>query len=314
MTATDATSGRPLALGDTAADDPAQLYLGLLKLALTDMIHISDPLSSMVQWQPRSTLERWTGSLHAPLRALLRLFGIHAVRLNRDYEGRSADEIRQLRTVGMDWPARAHTMVGMKRLDNLQHCVETVLKENVPGDFVETGVWRGGASIFTKGVLRAHADHGRHVWLADSFRGLPPANAADFPADRGWNLDKHAELAISRQTVEANFRAYGLLDERVHFLEGWFKDTMPTAPIDRLAVLRLDGDLYESTIQVIEPLYPKLSVGGFVIVDDYGLAPCRKAVEDYRAANGITDPIIDVDGMAVYWRKSGHAASPIVGE
>ena len=298
----------------TATRDPAALYIELLKLTLTDMIHIADPMSSMVPWRPRSSRERVTGLLHAPLRAALRLFGLNAVRLNRDYEGLSPDAIRERRTIGMDWPARAHTMVGMKRLDNLQHCIETVLKDNVPGDFLETGVWRGGASIFTKGVLTAHGDESRHVWLADSFRGLPPANAAQFAADRGWNLDKYEELAISRGVVEANFQAYGLLDERVHFLQGWFKDTMPTAPIERLAVLRLDGDLYESTIQVLEPMYPKVSAGGFVIVDDFGLEPCRRAVEDYRTRNGITDPMIDVDGMAVYWRKSGSAAAPSNGD
>jgi len=182
--------------------------------------------------------------------------------------------------------------------------VETALKDGVPGDFIETGVWRGGASIFVKGVLAAHGDKIRHVWLADSFRGLPRPNPRDYPADEGWNLHRHEELAISRQTVEDNFRAYGLLDERVHFLEGWFKDTMPTAPLERIAVLRLDGDLYESTIQVLEPLYRKVSPGGFVIIDDFGLSPCRAAVEDFRRDQGISDPVMDIDGMAVYWRKA----------
>lgn len=282
------------------ADEARRLYLDLLKKTLTDMIHVDDRQSAMVPWRPRKARK----FLARPLQSLLRMGGLELFGLNTTYRSFDPVEIRRLRTIGMDWPARAHTMVGLKRLENLQHCVETVLAENVPGDFIETGVWRGGASIFVKGVLRAHGDVVRHVWLADSFRGLPPADPDRFPKDKGWNLAKFEELAISRQTVENNFRAYDLLDERVHFLEGWFKDTMPSAPVDRLAVLRLDGDLYESTIQVLEPLYPKLSDGGFVIIDDFGLAPCRAAVEDYRKANRIDEPIVDIDGMAVFWRKA----------
>ena len=97
-----------------------------------------------------------------------------------------------------------------------------------------------------------------------------------------------------------------MLDDRVKFLVGWFKDTLPSAPIDKLAVMRLDGDMYESTVQAIENLYPKLSVGGFCIVDDYVLFPdqAQKAVHDYRAAHGITDEILDIDGSGAYWRKT----------
>ncbi len=104
--------------------------------------------------------------------------------------------------------------------------------------------------------------------------------------------------------MRANFARYGLLDERVRFLEGWFAETLPSAPVEALAVLRLDGDLYESTIQTLEPLYPKLGPCGYCIVDDYGLIePCRRAVEDYRAAHGVIEPMQDIDGIGAYWRK-----------
>lgn len=282
---------------------PAALYLDLLKKALTDIIHVDNPDSTMVPWRARTRFERMTSPLHLPLRALMRGIGMAPYRRQRGYERLTSEEIRQLRMIGMDWPTRAHTMVGIRRLDNLHACVETLLREAIPGDFVETGVWRGGASIFVKGALVALGDETRHVWLADSFRGLPPSDPSSYPADKGWNLDKYEELSISRQTVENNFRAYGLLDDRVHFLEGWFKDTMPTAPIERIALLRLDGDLYESTIQVLEPLYDRVSEGGFIVVDDFGLTPCRAAVEDFRSARNISDPILAIDGMAVYWRK-----------
>jgi O-methyltransferase len=97
-----------------------------------------------------------------------------------------------------------------------------------------------------------------------------------------------------------------LLDEQVRFLEGWFRDTLPAAPIKRLAVLRLDGDLYESTIQALESLYDRLSTGGYVIIDDYGnVAGCRQAVHDFRARRGINEPIRPIDWAGVYWRRSG---------
>jgi len=289
-------------------DRASALYLDLLKRCLTDLIYINDPLSLMVPYRRIRRSERPKHLLVSGLIALLKPFGVHAVQMNRqrywDYAKLSLDEIKQMRIEGEDWPPRAHTMIGLKRLDNLQACIETVLREGIEGDLMETGVWRGGASIFMKGVLAAYGDETRNVWLADSFRGLPPPDAKSYPADQDWNLNRHRELAVSLQDVQANFAAYGLLDERVRFLEGWFKDTLPKAPINRLAVLRLDGDLYESTIQVLDALYAKLSAGGFLIVDDYFLEPCRAAIEDFRRANGVTDTILQIDRMSVYWRKS----------
>jgi O-methyltransferase len=97
---------------------------------------------------------------------------------------------------------------------------------------------------------------------------------------------------------------YGLLDDQVRFLRGWFKDTLPDAPIRQLAVLRIDGDLYESTMDVLTHLHPKVTAGGFVIVDDYGeIASCRQAVTDYRSAHSIDNPIMPIDWTGVYWRR-----------
>jgi O-methyltransferase len=111
-------------------------------------------------------------------------------------------------------------------------------------------------------------------------------------------------LGVSLETVQANFRRYGLLDDRVKFLPGWFRDTLPVAPVERIAVLRLDGDMYESTHLALTHLYPKLASGGFLIVDDYGALPnCRRAVEDFRHAHAITDSMVSVDWTGMYWRK-----------
>lgn len=207
------------------------------------------------------------------------------------------------RREGKTWPAQAFTMVGMERLNQLQACVETALKESVPGDFIETGVWRGGSSIFMRAILDAYGDARRKVWVADSFAGLPPPNASQYPADKG---DIHYKLkfdAVSLETVQSNFRKFGLLDENVVFLKGWFKDTLPSAPIGPISIMRLDGDMYESTMQALEALYPKLSPRGFCIIDDYGLARCKQAVDDFRQKNSIHAPIQKTDWTGIFWRK-----------
>jgi O-methyltransferase/8-demethyl-8-(2,3-dimethoxy-alpha-L-rhamnosyl)tetracenomycin-C 4'-O-methyltransferase len=206
------------------------------------------------------------------------------------------------RTLGRDWPGLAQTMIGSVRMRNLRHLCETAILNDIPGDFIETGVWRGGACIFMRGMLAAYGDTQRRVFVADSFSGLPPPSPEIYAADAGDPLHTYKELAVSRKEVEENFRKYALLDERVVFLEGWFKDTLPVAPIQKLAILRLDGDMYESTIQALDALYHKVSYGGFVIVDDYFLAPCAQAVDGFRARAGITSPLIPIDGWAVWWR------------
>jgi hypothetical protein len=214
-----------------------------------------------------------------------------------------------VRAEGIDWPARAHTMVGLKRLANVQECVENVIADGVAGDLIETGAWRGGTTIFMRAILKAHGFTDRTVWVADSFAGLPPPDAVHFPHDRGDTLHEFPQLAVTLERVRDNFRRYGLLDEQVRFLKGWFRDTLPDAPIERLAVLRLDGDLYESTIQALDGLYDRLTAGGYVIVDDYGnVAGCRQAVHDFRARRGINDPIRPIDWAGIYWRRSGDAS------
>ena len=222
----------------------------------------------------------------------------------RRLRGLSKRVARTEREFGLDWPEHAETMVGLRRLDNVQECVEDVLRRGVPGDLIEAGVWRGGTTILMRAVLAAYDDDERRVWVADSFQGLPKPDADAFPADAGVDYTGHAELAVGVQQVRANFARYGLLDDRVEFLPGWFKDTLPSAPIDQLAVMRLDGDLYESTMDALEALYPRLSVGGYCIIDDYGaLEACRRAVTDYRRAHGITEDIQPVDWTGAYWQR-----------
>ena len=215
---------------------------------------------------------------------------------------------------GRHWPEIADTMISRIRLEDLQCCVEQILRDDIPGDFIETGVWRGGASILMRAVLEAWDESVRTVWLADSFQGLPPWDPGQYPADGHLDLSGCEVLAVPLEQVQANFRKYGLLDERVRFLKGWFRDTLPTAPVERLAILRLDGDLYASTIQALRALYPKVSPGGYVIVDDYWAIPaCRKAVDDYRAEQGISEELRRIDWTAVRWRRGeAYQPSPLV--
>lgn len=214
------------------------------------------------------------------------------------------DDAESLRREGRDWPIVAHTMIGLRRIHQLRSCVEQVLIDDVPGDLIETGVWRGGATIMMSAVLAAYGVSDRVVWVADSFRGLPAPNPDKYPHDEGLNFVDFAELSVSVEDVKANFRKYELLNDRVKFVEGWFSKTLHSIDAREFAVIRLDGDLYESTMDALTALYPRLSPGGFAIIDDYGaVAACKAATDDYRETNGIVEPVQTIDWTGVYWRK-----------
>jgi O-methyltransferase len=267
-------------------------YIELLKKVLLDLLRSDD-----MEYKPVLP--------HTPSFRLKILLGIHKLLCVKKYAiVRSAKFDIKKRYNGLDWPANADTMIGLKRLENIEFCFREVIKDNVPGDFIETGVWRGGATIFMRALLRDANIKDRTVWVADSFEGLPKADEEKYTADKGSLYHKMTDLAIPIEVVKRNFEKYNLLDENVQFLKGWFKDTLPAAPIKSLAILRLDGDMYGSTMDGLVNLYPKLSPGGFTIIDDWGAEePCKQAVIDYRQKHNITETIKDIDGSGVYWRK-----------
>src|SRR5690606_27584476 len=200
---------------------------------------------------------------------------------------------------GLDWPANAKTMIGYNRLTNIENCIETIVEDSIEGDFIETGVWRGGSTMFMKAVLNDYEIDNRTIWLADSFQGVPPPNP-QYPADKNSKLHKQKILKISKEQVENNFKLFDLFDDNIKFIEGWFNETLPLAPVEKLALLRLDGDLYESTFLALNYLYPKLSVGGFVIIDDFNAFEfCKKAVIEFREINQINDEITEIDKEAI---------------
>lgn len=242
----------------------AELYLDLMERVLLGVIYEDPPI------------DQWSGGVFNPL----------------------------LRAKGRDWPGKAHTMIGFERLRNLRELMSHTISERVPGDFVETGAWRGGACIYMRAVLKVFGIVDRSIWVADSFAGLPRPDPMRYPSqDQGDMHHTFTELAVSLEAVQENFRKYDLLDDQVKFLKGWFKDTLPVAPIDRIAILRLDGDMYASTMDALQALGHKVSPGGYVIVDDFGAVEgCRKAIADYRQQRGIDAPIHDIDGIGAYWR------------
>jgi O-methyltransferase len=268
------------------------IYIELLKKSLIGFQTINS-----YEYLPISTSQvNKFGFLLQPFNKVLNYFNFEICKK------KFVDESARLN--GRDWPANADTMIGLKRLNNIEFCINSIIEDKIEGDFIETGVWRGGATILMKALLKVNEITNKKVWVADSFKGLPKPDAKNYKHDAGVDLYKIELLSVSLDQVKNNFSKYDLLDEQVVFLEGWFKDTLPNSPIEKLSLLRLDGDLYESTIQALENLYPKLSIGGFVIIDDYNaIESCKKAVIDYRNKHNISEEVIDIDNEGVYWRK-----------
>lgn len=250
-------------------DKPVRLYLDLLKASLTDTLFTAEP----------------------------------------DPDNPSAAQFLEgFRRHYID--GNAITMLPLRRLDQLEAAILDAVHSDIAGDLVEAGVWRGGSTIFMRGILAALDISDRLVWVADSFEGLPLPDPASCPreaqAHDGPVMRSYQHLAAGLDEVKRNFAAYHLLDSQVRFLKGWFADTLPDAGIERIAVLRLDADYYQSTLDVLNSLYDRVSPGGYVIIDDYGETAwthCREAIEEFRAARAITAPLIPVDKQCSYWRK-----------
>jgi O-methyltransferase len=215
-----------------------------------------------------------------------------------------ADEKLRLRAAGMDWPRHGLTMVGLRRLDDLQTCVESVVRDGVPGDVIEAGSWRGGASMFMRAALDSLGESERTVWVADSFQGFPQAEP---PRGDGYDLSNDLAgcdfLAVPLVEVRANFARFGL-DRGVNFVQGFFQQTLPPLQDGSWSVVRIDGDTYDSVQVALRALYPGLSVGGHLVIDDYfSLDECREAVEDFRAECEISEPIEQIDWSSGRWRR-----------
>ena len=285
---------------DKTSDGVADLYLDLLKKTLTDYSRVDSDYANGIPpefWVRKSPLKNLRNRL------LIRFLKRSHMLVLREDRVEAATR-RYRRENGLDWPVHADTMIGLKRLDNIQSLIKTILQDHIPGDLIETGVWKGGATIFMRAVLKAYGETNRIVWACDSFEGLPPPDPDQYPDDKDDAHHTYTQLAISQEQVAENFEKYGLLDDQVRFVKGYFDQTLSTVSAERFSLLRLDGDMYASTIVALDALYDRLSPGGFVIIDDYHLAPCRAAVTDFRTKRAIADPLVEIDNSAVYWRKT----------
>jgi O-methyltransferase len=285
-------------MNDMSGGDVAgarQMYLELLKKSVLGelywenearLLYLRDCLDGLDRYSPKTLLR-----IEQEKREFCQQY------LDKCRAGRVRDN--DLENLGFQ-----HTMIRWRRLENLIECLQSLHEDGIRGDLIECGVWRGGSTIFMRGFLKAYDIVDRTVWVADSFAGVPPSSLPQ-DADTDLSATRYPQLAIPLETVRDHFSRYDLLDSQVQFLPGWFKDTLPGAPITELALLRLDGDLYESTRDALTALYPKLCSGGFAIVDDYYCIPgCKQAVDEYRDQHDIATPMKRIDWTAVFWRKA----------
>ena len=252
-------------------------YLDVLKLALCDLAGAG---TSEVRWTDD---KRW---------------------FSRELVG---DDQYAGRAEGKDFVLNGLTMVGLRRLDGLQRCVESVVRDGVEGDLIEAGVWRGGASILIRATLDSLGATDRLLWLADSFEGFPAPGQDDLAADHALKTDISGIefLAPGLGTVQSYFARFGL-EQRVRFIPGFFQDTLRHLGEKQWALIRADADTYEATKYALEMLYPGLALGGYLVLDDYfhpWLPQCRQAVDEFRADHGVTEPIEQVDWNGGHWRR-----------
>lgn len=260
-------------------EDLRRAYLDLLKLCLADLV---GPSTVSVGPVPDGTV------------------------VARELRG---DELRS-RAAGVDWPLQGLTMTSQRRLADLQACVRALVDDGVAGDVIEAGSWRGGSSMLMRATLDSIGEQERTVWVADSFQGFRRGAQDGDEGALGALLSAYDFLAVSEDDVRESFARLGL-ERGVRFVPGFFEETLPRLRDGRWALLRLDGDTYEATSVALRSLYGGLADGGFVILDDYGVAEeCQAAVDDFRRERGIQDPLEVVDWTCVRWRRGGRGPAP----
>ena len=205
---------------------------------------------------------------------------------------------------GPTWATNSHTMICLTGLNQINESLDYINLNNIEGDLLEAGVWRGGACIFMKMYCKLY-NLKKKIYVCDSFQGIPAVDAAKYPQDAGME-DWSGIAAVSQKDVVNTFKHYDIqLDDSVVFVPGWFCDSLPNLQVDKLSLLRLDGDLYSSTMDVLKPLYPKVVENGVIIIDDYSWTNCAHAVNDYLTINSIEADIKN-DEEPAYWIKQGE--------
>jgi len=205
-------------------------------------------------------------------------------------------------------------MIGLRRLDDLQACVEDVVRNKVGGDLIEAGTWRGGAAILMRATLDSLGAEDRKVWVADSFQGFPLPEESGSEDDRTLELHMSAidYLAPTLAEVRGFFERFGF-DQGVEFVPGFFEETLAGLGDRSWSLVRVDADTYKATRIALDALYPGLSIGGYLVVDDYFHpyipTSCKLAVDEFREEHGITEPIEQIDWNSGRWRRETSRAS-----
>jgi Macrocin-O-methyltransferase (TylF) len=274
--------------------DPRLRYLELLKKSILNEIYIKDEERILYLRNCLNAEDQF--EYHV-------LHDIATFRPDLHVEFKRSRQIGQFPFRKISNSGFQHSMIGRVRMDSLHDCMDKLSSEGVAGDLVECGVWRGGVGIFMQGYLESYDVENRRVILADSFKGLPKPT---IDGDPDLSSDLFPQLAVDAQEVRENFACYDLWNDNVVLLEGWFSNTLPEAPTEEIALLRADGDLYSSTTDILTSLYDRVTPGGFVIIDDYGVLPqCARAVKDFFALRGKPMPeLTKIDWSGVLWRKA----------
>ncbi len=270
----------------------ADRYLELLTAALLDELYLDHELRLLYLTDPERVGPVEAHKLGDPVREM-------QLKWDRLVEERRAGAMPH---AGRRASTLPYSDMGRARMRNLRHVLDVVREENVPGDLVECGTGRGGGAIFMRGYLDAHELRGRQVWVADRFRVTEPA---------GEGVAAWADL----NTVRDGFARFNLLDDLVRFLVGPPAETLVDAPVEKVAVLRLGPGNIADAVAGLDALYERLSVGGYVVVDDYASAEHARAIDAFRVAHGVEAPIERVDGASVAWRKTApDPAAPVAAE
>jgi hypothetical protein len=192
--------------------------------------------------------------------------------------------------------ARPFTMTSLERMYGLWQAARYVVSHQIPGDFVECGVWKGGSAMVAAMSLMQAGDVSRGLWLYDTFEGMTQPGERDVD----WSGRAAAEHLVEKKMtadqwcrspldeVKAAMASTGYAGDRIHYVAGRVEQTIPAQMPERIALLRLDTDWYESTKHELEHLFPRLVSGGVILIDDYGhWQGCRQAVDEYMAKHGV---------------------------
>jgi O-methyltransferase len=208
---------------------------------------------------------------------------------------------------------KTFTMTSSYRMNALHEAVKYILHANIPGDFVECGVWRGGSSMVAAMTFLAAGSNSRDLYLYDTFAGMSEPSEKDVTTDgraarSRWeksqkNGDTNLWCFASLDDVQTNLNSTGYPAERLHFVQGKVEETIPATIPQQIAILRLDTDWFDSTYHNLVHLYPRLGVGGVLILDDYGAwKGAREATDQYFREIGKTlflSRIDDVSRLAI---------------